>query len=60
MALILRNGGFQSPDRWLKEPRNNQNVFDIINNLQSAEYRVWYDEGIDPETEWDENIVVYV
>ena len=23
MALILRNGGSQSPDRWLKEPRNN-------------------------------------
>ena len=26
MALILRNGGSQSPDRWLKEPRNNQGV----------------------------------
>ena len=24
MALILWNGGSQSPDRWLKEPRNNQ------------------------------------
>ena len=24
MALILRNGGSVSPDRWLKEPRNNQ------------------------------------
>ena len=23
MALILRNGGSQSSDRWLKEPRNN-------------------------------------
>lgn len=27
MALILRNGGSQSPDRWLKEPRNNQDYF---------------------------------
>ena len=26
MALILRNGGSQSPDRWLREPRNNQLV----------------------------------
>ena len=26
MALILRNGGSQSPDRWLREPRNNQAV----------------------------------
>ena len=26
MALILRNGGSQNPDRWLKEPRNNQEV----------------------------------
>ena len=24
MALILRNGGSQSPDRWLRDPRNNQ------------------------------------
>ena len=23
MVLILRNGGSQSPDRWLREPRNN-------------------------------------
>lgn len=26
MALILRNGGSQSPDRWLREPRNNQSA----------------------------------
>ena len=26
MAPILRNGGSQSPDRWLKEPRNNHFV----------------------------------
>ena len=26
MALILRNGGSQSPDRWLKEPRNNHQI----------------------------------
>jgi hypothetical protein len=24
VALILRNGGSQSPDRWLRELRNNQ------------------------------------
>ena len=26
MALILRNGGSQSPDRWLRDPRNNQKL----------------------------------
>ena len=26
MALILRNGGSQSPDRWLRDPRNNQTM----------------------------------
>jgi hypothetical protein len=26
VALILRNGGSQSPDRWLRELRNNQKV----------------------------------
>ena len=30
MALILRNGGSQSPDRWLREPRNNQ----VVDSLQ--------------------------
>ena len=34
MALILRNGGSQSPDRWLKEPRNNHQVFaDLLSHL---------------------------
>ena len=28
MALMLRNGGSQSPDRWLKEPRNNQQEYE--------------------------------
>ena len=30
MALILRNGGSQSPDRWLREPRNNQRGYQIV------------------------------
>src|SRR5699024_6754963 len=29
VALILRNGGSQSPDRWLKEPRNNHLITDL-------------------------------
>ena len=29
MALIFRNGGSQSPDRRLKEPRNNHETGDI-------------------------------
>ena len=32
MALILRNGGSQSPDRWLKEPRNNHTTLEAICN----------------------------
>lgn len=39
---------------------DSNDVFDIINNLQSSGYRVWYDEGIDPGTEWDENVAVHV
>ena len=30
MALILRNGGSQSPDRWLKEPRNNHEEREML------------------------------
>ena len=33
MALILRNGGSQSPDRWLKEPRNNQYHYDVTDKV---------------------------
>ena len=36
MALILRNGGSQSPDRWLKEPRNNQKDYERITYLVSS------------------------
>ncbi len=32
MALILRNGGSQSPDRWLREPRNNQDKSKLKRN----------------------------
>ena len=35
MAPILWNGGSQSPDRWLKEPRNNH----IICPYGKAAYR---------------------
>ena len=28
--------------------------------MQADGYRVWYDEGIDPGTEWDENIAAHV
>lgn len=35
-------------------------AMEIVNELQSNGYRVWYDEGIDPGTEWDENIATHV
>ena len=43
MALILRNGGSQSPDRWLRELRNNHNT---LKNLQkkAKESKQEYDD----------------
>ena len=35
-------------------------VWPIIERMQKDGYRVWYDEGIDPGTEWDENIADHV
>lgn len=32
----------------------------IISELIRRGYRIWYDEGIDPGTEWDDNIAVHV
>ncbi len=36
--------------------RNSEKVLKIVERLQEDGYRVWYDEGIDPGTEWDEFI----
>lgn len=38
MALILRNGGSQNPDRWLKEPRNNQPFSYTLKKGRNGEY----------------------
>lgn len=40
--------------------KNTAAVLPIVAHLQSDRYRVWYDEGIDPGTEWDENIASHV
>ena len=37
-----------------------QKVFEIICELQKNGFRVWYDEGIDPASEWDENIAGHI
>ncbi|WP_368209355.1 TnpV protein [Blautia wexlerae] len=39
MALILRNGGSQSPDRWLKEPRNNHGKYGMLRKQFLKEHR---------------------
>lgn len=40
--------------------KNASKVLPVIEQLQTNHYRVWYDEGIDPGTEWDENIAQHV
>lgn len=40
--------------------KNSDEALTIIHTLQVRGYRVWYDEGIDPGTEWDENIAAHV
>ncbi|MBR4866803.1 MAG: toll/interleukin-1 receptor domain-containing protein [Clostridia bacterium] len=40
--------------------KDSERVWPVIARLQADGYRVWYDEGIDPGTEWDENIAYYV
>lgn len=36
--------------------RNSESVLEVIGKLRKAGYRVWYDEGIDPGSEWDDFI----
>ena len=40
--------------------RDNDSVLKIIAQMKSDGYRVWFDDGIDPGTEWDENIAKHV
>lgn len=40
--------------------KNKKAAMDIVMHLQSAGFRVWYDEGIDPGSEWDESIAAQI
>ena len=40
--------------------RDTAQVYPIISELITRGYRVWYDSGIDPGTEWDENIAQHI
>ena len=40
--------------------KNMDKVLPIIHLLQQNGYRVWYDEGIDPGTEWADNIAEHL
>lgn len=40
--------------------KDSDKVYEIIRQLENDGYNVWYDDGIDPGTEWDENIAKHV
>ncbi len=40
--------------------RDSERVHPVIKRLISEGYEAWYDEGIDPGTEWDENIAMHL
>ena len=40
--------------------RDNDAVHAFVEQLQTHGYNVWFDEGIDPGTEWDENIADHI
>lgn len=40
--------------------KDTDRVLPIIDRLSNAGFNVWYDEGIDPGTEWDETIAEHV
>ena len=49
MALILRNGGSQSPDRWLREPRNNHFTDNYLDSQRKLRMKVHNITSIDAE-----------
>lgn len=40
--------------------RDKEAVFPVIASMQEAGFRVWFDEGIDPGTEWDNVIATQI
>lgn len=40
--------------------RDKEQVMPILEQLQKRGYRLWYDEGIDPGTEWDDYIATRI
>lgn len=40
--------------------KDSDRVHEIINIMSDEGYNVWYDEGIDPGTEWDQNIADHI
>ncbi len=40
--------------------KDSTEVHSVIRVMQEQGYRVWYDEGIDPGTEWDENVAEHI
>ena len=37
-----------------------EEVLSFIERLQAEGFNVWFDEGIDPGTEWDDNIASHI
>ena len=40
--------------------KESEMVWPIIDGLKKKGYRIWYDDGIDPGTEWDKNIAEHI
>lgn len=40
--------------------KDREEVYKVLFNMQENGYRFWYDEGIDPGTEWDEDIATTI
>ena len=40
--------------------KDSERVFPIIKQMHEAGYRIWYDEGIDPGSEWPEEIAKHI
>ena len=40
--------------------KDTKEVLEVIGQLQASGYKVWFDEGITPGSEWDENIAHHI
>lgn len=63
MKIVKKSTPYSGTDSYIfisYAHKDKKEVYPIIEKLLNDGFRIWYDDGIDPGTEWDENIAKHI